>query len=412
MRDETKKISRLKIFFSLFTIAFLVAMTQLSSGMTPAHAADDDDPLLGVREGWAWPVVVIQPPEGWDSEAGTSIKYAMRAAEREISIQREAIRGREVTFMFSDVNSIAELPSRLATWRAMKVSVIISFADSELNLHLAELCRSSGPSVILAAGEDASLMNPQTGAPYQYLFALDLPYYARANALAIAAKRERPEKKAAVITDILSEKLARGAELNVELLRTSGVDVLDLSLAAYRQDQFTPQVADAIEGGYHVFTCWLDAMATLSIWRSAARRDDLSVVFYSGNQHKILLDATGVVLVDKDVLLERDEKGKHDIIIKIRDYFDREPGDPVVAARAYTLARWAIGAYIASDSETNERLSRALGEVTDIPLMDEILSIDSRTHRPKSRKFGVLRITNRTYESSGSVEVFSVDVVE
>jgi hypothetical protein len=390
----------------------VIAAAIIAARAGEVRAADEDAPLLGVREGWAWPAVVIQPAEGWESDTGVSIKYAMRAAEREISVQRDAIKGREITFMFSDLSDAGELPRRLATWRAMKVYVIVSFAGDEINRPLMELCGSGGPSLLLAGGEEAKIRDPETGHPYQYLFALDLPYYARANALASAAAAERPERRVAVITDILSEKLARGAELNVGFLRSGGADALDLSLAAYRQDQFTPQVNDAIKGGYRVFTSWLDAMATLSIWQSSARRDPLVSVFYSGDRQKILLDAAGMALVDKDVLLERNERGKRDIILKIRDYFDRIPGDPVTAAKAYALGRWAIGAYASAAAAAGADIASELGRAKDIPLMDETLSIDPRTHRPRSRKFGVLRVADRNYESSGSVEVFSADAVE
>jgi hypothetical protein len=202
-----------------------VAAAFLAALIPSAHATDADDPLLGVREGWAWPVVVIQPPEGWDSGEGVSIKYAMRAAEREISVRRDAIRGREVTFMFSDLSDASELPRRFETWRAMKVSVIVSFAGEELNGPLMELCRSRGPSLLLSGGEEAKLYDPDSGRPNRYLFALDLPYYARANALAIAAaelsdKPDKPDKRVAVITDILSARLAKGAHLNVGYLRS------------------------------------------------------------------------------------------------------------------------------------------------------------------------------------------------
>jgi hypothetical protein len=376
-----------------------------------ALAFDEQDPLLGVREGWAWPVVVIQPPEGWESEAGDSIKRAMRAAEREISRNREAIRGKEVTFMFSDVSDPKELPSRIATWRAMNVAAIVTFADSKLSGELAALCRERGPSLIYSGGDDAALRSPG-GPPYPYLFALDLPYYARANALAEAASIARPSEQAAVMTDILSGRLARGAELTSRFLKARGMDAINISATAYRQDQFAPQIREMESGGTRLYICWLDAMATLSIWQSLTRRRNGSVVYYSGNAQKILADADGIITIDKDVLLERNEEGLHAIINMIRDEFDVIVKDPVIAAKAYSLAKWAIEAYRAAGSGEVPRIALELGRAGDIPLMGETLSIDPRTHRPRSRKYGLLRIENRVYESYGSVEVFSAETVE
>ncbi|MDR1966535.1 MAG: hypothetical protein LBQ36_07475, partial [Synergistaceae bacterium] len=169
-----------------------VVAASLAFCASPSAAEEEEDPLLGVREGWSWPVVVTPPPDGWESGAGRSIKYAMRAAEREISLRREGIKGREVTFMFSDISETSELPSRLATWRAMKVSVIASFSGAEFNEELAKMCRDDGPSLLLSGGEDTAIRSPDSGRPYPYIFALDLPYYSRANALAEAALLEQP----------------------------------------------------------------------------------------------------------------------------------------------------------------------------------------------------------------------------
>jgi len=375
-------------------------------------AADEEDPLLGVREGWAWPVVVIQPTEGWNGPVGDAIKRAMRTAEREVSVVREAISGKEVTFMFSDISDPAELPARMATWRAMGVAAIVTFADTGFNAELAVMCRERGPSLIYSGGEDAILNSPETGRPYSYLFALDLPYYARANALAEAASQARPGEETAVFTDILSEKLARGAALTSRFLDARGMTPLDISVTAYRQDQFAPQAREIESGGTRLYICWLDAMATLSIWQSLARRHNGSAVYYSGSAHKILSDAEGIVIVDKDVTLVRNEEGRHAIINMIRDEFNVIVGDPVTAARAYSLAKWVISAYRTACSGDSAKIALELGRTGDIPLMDETLSINPDTHRPRFRKYGLLRIANRNYESYGSVEVFSAETAE
>jgi hypothetical protein len=393
-------------------ILFFIIAAALFFACESSFADDEEETLLGVREGWAWPVVVIQPPEGWDSPVGNSIKRAMRTAEREISITREAIRGKEVTFMFSDISDSAELPSRIATWREMKVAAIVTFADSKFNGILAGLCRESGPSLLYSGGDDVALNSPATGQPYTYLFALDLPYYARANALAEAASIEQPSERVAVFTDILSGKLARGAELTSRFLSSRGMETLDISVTAYRQDQFAPHVREIESGGVRLYICWLDAMATLSIWQSLDRRHSESVVYYSGNSQKILSDAEGIVIADKDVLLESNDEGKHVIINKIRDAFNIIVEDPVMASKAYSLARWVIGAFKNVGSDDISRIAFALARQYDIPLMDEILSINPNTHRPKSRKYGLLRIRNRTYESYGSVDVFSAETAE
>jgi hypothetical protein len=274
------------------------------------------------------------------------------------------------------------------------------------------LCSSGGPAVIFAGGEDLAIIDRATGMVNPYLFALDLPYFARANALAEAAAAEQPPKKVAVMTDMMSEKLAKGAELNTSLLAARGIGAVNMSVTAYRQDQFNSQVRNAEAGGFEVFTCWLDAMAALSIWRTIHIKSGGSVVYYAGNQHRILLDAEALILVDKDVLLIRNDAGRRNITIKVRDMINADLEDTVTAAKAFALAKWVISAHIKTASGEIQPLARALAGAREIPLMDEEISIDPMTHRPVSRGFGVLRIEDREFKSFGRVEVFSSEVSE
>jgi hypothetical protein len=386
----------------------------LAAAVFPAAGfADDPDDarsLLGVKEGWAWPVIVVPPPEGWESPKGESIKRAMRTAEREISLERDAIKGREVTFMFSSVSDPIELKSRLASWRAMGAAVIVSFGGGGVNESLAFLCRDGGPSLILSGGESNDLMGP--GGPYKYLFALDFPFYARANAMASAVAMEHPSSEAAVFTDILSERVNRGADLTVKFLGRAGVSASKISITAYTQDQFSPQVREMESSGVRSYLCWLDAMATISIWRNLEYRNSGSTVYFPGPPREIMAASDGIVVVDPYTTLERDEKGKYDITKKIRDSFDVIVGDPVAAARAYALAKWAISAYRAVPSGNAAGLAEALANASGIPLMGETLSISAKTHRPAARKFDLLRVSDGHFQSYGKVDVFSEEVSE
>jgi len=230
--------------------------------------------------------------------------------------------------------------------------------------------------------------------------------------LAEAASMERPGELAAVFTDILSGRLARGASLTSHFLMVRNMTPLEISAAAYTQDQFTPQVRELEAGGTNIYICWLDAMATLSIWQNLERRHAGSTVYYSGPQRNILTDADGIILVDKDVLLERNMEGHRVITNLIRDAFDVAVSDPVTAARAYALAKWVIGAYREVGGGDVPEIAYSLGRIRNIPLMDEMLSINPVTHRPRSRKYGLLRVGNKRYESYGSVDVSSAEAVE
>ncbi|MDR3354611.1 MAG: hypothetical protein LBO21_06200 [Synergistaceae bacterium] len=393
-------------------LSALILLFCLIPGVAGAGSPFPEDSLSGVKEGWAWPVVVVPPPEGWDSPSGRSIKAAMRSAEREISLRRDAIRGHEVTFMFSSISRPSGLNERMAAWRSMGAGVIVSFGGGEMDEALMRLCTSNGPPVDFAGGEDLAIIDSAAGVVNPYLFALDLPYFARANALAEVAAAEEPQKKVAVMTDMMSEKLAKGAELNTKFLAARGIGAVDMSVSAYRQDQFNSQVRNAEAGGFEVFTCWLDAMAALSIWRTIHVKSSGSVVYYAGNQHRILLDAEGLILVDKDVLLIRNDVGRRNIAIKVRDMLNVDPEDTVAAAKAFALAKWVIAAHMETASNRIQPLASALAATSGIPLMDEDISINPATHRPVSRSFGVLRIEKRGFKSFGRVEVFSSEASE
>ena len=135
-------------------------------------------------------------------------------------------------------------------------------------------------------------------------------------------------------------------------------------------------------------------------------------MWYTGIKHPILLDANGIVLADKDVLLERDIQGQRDISRRIRDLFDRIPDNPVLAAKAYALGSWTIQSYQNSKGRSATALAEQLAISRNIPLMGEKLDIDLTTHRPLSRRIGFLRIVDRKYKSDGSVSVFSRNVAE
>lgn len=394
-------LGALLVYFAFFTG---------DAGAAPMGGGETN--LSGVREGWAWPVIVIPPPDGWESPSGEAVKYALRAAEREISLSRDAIRGFEVTFMFSSVAVPSELAERMNAWRNMKSRAILSFGGGEMDTELKRLCASVGPAVIFAGGENLAVKDPVNDLPFPYLFALDYTYFARSNALAEFAGQRADGKPVVVLTDGLSEKLARGARKNVDMLRRDGTEVFIYFLPAMTQNRFDAQIQEAVSEGAGVITSWLDSLSTLSVWRTVLLNRSSVAVCFSGAKNNILLDANGLILIDKDDVLNHNEEGKRVIAVKILDRFGISPRDPVLAAKAYALGKWAIEGFTNSDEISARSVAAALSRAEGIPLMDEILSIDPRTHRPISRKFGVSRVEGRSYKPIASVDVYSVEVLE
>lgn len=398
---------------SLAALLFAFAFISLASSAMASVVDIENDPMFAIREGWAWPVVVVPPPSGWETPEGEAVKYAMRIAERQVSRQRGAIRGKEVVFLYSTADNASDVQARLRQWRDLGVCAIISFAGGEIDDTLSRMCRDAGPSVVFVGGENIRTMPNGSNVPFPFIFALDYSYFARTNAIAEAISvLSKPDEKVAVVSDLMSAKLAHGADLTVKFARSRGLSTMDIAVPAFRQDHFVSQVYDLEAGGVRSFSIWLDAMATLSIWRTARVNGKGSTIYYCGQQHPILLDAEGLVIVDKDEHLYRNTDGVRAMIELMRDEFSRTPSDPVLASKAYALAKWVIAAYSSVSSIEVDVIARALENVKDIPLLDELITIDPNTHRPVNRKYGVLMVGDREYKSHGVVDVFGSEVEE
>lgn len=392
-------------FFPIVLVIFLFFAKATSAG------ASRPVDVSGIAEGWSWPVVVLSPPNGWESVQGRSIKFAMRLAERGISIERAGIAGKEVTFMFASPVNSDNLKQRLEQWRRMGVYLIISFAGGSIENEINRLCASVGPSVIFSSGSEQRLIG-ENMKPHSYLFALDLPFYSRANAF-VARAQVAKTRQSTIYSDILAKRLAQGAVNTRDLMRKNGINSDVLWIPAYKMDQFSIPTGEAIASGATVHVSWLDGMATLSLWKKIEPHRSPMKLWYAGRAHNMLLDADGLLLVDPDQPIKSDVDGRRRLSLLVRDYFNHSLSDEIDGAKAYTLARWGIDAYKrAKQTTNNESISVALSQSSNIPLLNDMISIDPRTHRPKTRKLGFLKIKNRAYIDDGNVTVESFSVRE
>ena len=393
-------------FFSLFLSLIILLCTQVSHA-APSRQVD----VSGVDEGWSWPVVVLPPSNGWENDKGRSIKFAMRLAERGVSIERAGIAGKEVTFMFASAINKDNLRQRLEQWRRMGVYLIISFADRTIEDELNRLCASAGPSVIFSSGSEQRLIG-NTTKPYDYLFALDLPFYSRSNAFVARAQMVKA-RQSTVYSDVLAKRLAQGAVNTRDLMRKSGISSDVLWIPAYKMDQFSIPTGEAIASGTTVHISWLDGMATLSLWKKIAPHRSAMKLWYAGRAHNMLLDAEDLLLVDPDQPIKADVEGRRRLSLLVRDYFNQTVTQETDAAKAYTVARWGIDAYRRAKRATNkESIAVALTQSSNIPLLNETIAIDPRTHRPRTRDVGFLKIENRRYIDAGKVKIASFNVRE
>ena len=109
------------------------------------------------RRAGGGPVVVIPPTGGWDTPQGQSVKWALRTAEREVSLTHQGIHGRDVVFLYAPVTSqgggLEAAPPSGGPWGW---EALLCFATGDLEAALVQACAGRGPSLVLAGGGGAS----------------------------------------------------------------------------------------------------------------------------------------------------------------------------------------------------------------------------------------------------------------
>ena len=368
-------------------------------------------PLSALKEGWGWPVVVIPPTGGWDTPQGQSVKWALRTAEREVSLTHQGIHGRDVVFLYAPVTSKEEALKRLPQWRAMGVGALLCFANGDLEAALVQACAGRGPSLVLAGGEGLRLRDPK-GRPWPYLFALDLYRNYRANGFAVLAGT-RGSGLVGVLSDPYAVDLARGARLTARFLEKRGIPRQNFWMSGEGDVQMGVRLSEFESAGASRVVSWLDGMGTLSLWKAAVTYRRPLEVWHGGPFQTLLAGAEGVLFLDLDAPLKARSKELEALRWKILRHTRVEVADRVLAGKAYALGVWAIGAFQEAGTNGIPVVAAALARCRDVPLLGQILSINPGTHRPHRRTLGVLRVRKGNVPSmETSFDVTSQAVVE
>ncbi|ACZ18925.1 hypothetical protein Taci_0689 [Thermanaerovibrio acidaminovorans DSM 6589] len=398
-----------KITLSKLLAVWLLVPLFLVVLADPSMGTSGED-LTALKEGWGWPVVVIPPKGGWGSPEGDSVKWALRTAEMEVSLRHGGVHGRDVVFMYPNLNGPEDALKRLQIWRAIGVGVILCFDQGPIMEALIRACRERGPSLILSDGEDISLRSP-SGPPWRYLFSLGFFRNYRANALAQLATRGN--LKPAIISDRYDPDMESGTEATYRLLSGRFRGLRTFWLMGRGDVNFRYRLAEASADGAVVIVSWLDSLSSVSLWRTAkSYKLPVEIWHAAPPNHQILKEADGLLYVDGDLLLASRTKELNDLRWKIIRTTRREVRDLVMAGKSYAMGVWVIRAHETAGTNRADVLVSHLASTREVPLLGEMLSINPVTHRPLKRTFGVIRVSGKAPSLHSTLSITSNSVEE
>lgn len=364
------------------------------------------DPLVAP---WAWPVAVVPPPEGWQTERGEAIRAGLLLLQGRLNEPAEGVRGFDVVFSWDEPLLPGAVDERVEAWRREGRVAVLSFASAETDRALALALGREGPPFLAAGGEDLPLRDPEGEVP-PYLFALRQEKAFRANALSDYVRR-LGQREAGVFSDLLDRDLLRLHDAARVRLERGGLNVLSFLFRTSADDILLARVDEVIAAGAQSGFLFLDGLAALDVWALVQRQGYDLDLYYGGSFGSPLGAARGLTVVGQDHPLKTDPQ-----LELLRDALWLEEGlrvrDLAAAARAYSLGDWLARGLEAAGPEAAP-LALALAEVEGLPYGSRLLDIDPKTHRPARWEVALLEVTpgGRLVEKA-RVEVASSEVAE
>ncbi|MEA3283978.1 MAG: ABC transporter substrate-binding protein [Synergistota bacterium] len=367
--------------FRSFGVAlFLLLLTALSS-------AEAEVPR-SVEEGWAWPIAVIPPSDGWDSPSGRSVAPVVEYAQGLVNDSIEGIKEHDVFFRLESGDVFDS--SDMARWRKEGFLAVISFADERVNRVLADSWRQGDP-VLLLADDSSTVLRDEKEVVKAGLFSLDLhdSYVTRA-AVETAVSILPPASEVGLLSDRLAEYLSRGARAVSRGLREGGLNSQVFWVAGGGTDSFSMMAQEMLGFGSDMVVVWMTDMAAREFYRQLRVLDGSVPVWSGGASLDGIVGLEGIMTADQDLPLRLDKAIK---TLKT-DVWDatrvRVPDSPL-AAKAYACCQWVFQGLKDVQKADPEHLAKVMASTKGIPLGSENLEINPVTHRPSVKKVAVIR---------------------
>ncbi len=380
-------------------LAALLCLCALVTAFAEPVAAEEN-----LSREWSFPVVVLPPENGWESDEGESIWLALKVVMEEANAGRDGVAGRDVLFLKSRLPTPEDAPAAVNEWRKNGIKAVISLADPEMDKLLISAMAADDMPLLLANGEWVSLSG-EKGRPFKNIFALDLYYPFRAVALAEYAAFRYGGATVAIEANLNDSQMYPAYDLLRKSLKERGLATMTIWHDPARR---VPLAEDeASSAGATVLISCLGPRNLQTTWRRVREKRLPLEVWYSGPPLPSMpLSLEGLLMADQAYPAARG-KGFDELAARAWEVERKKVTDRYCAVKARAAGLCAVEALRLSGGKS---VTDAISGVSGIPLGDDFLDIDKTTHRPASRKVALLRISGKKLVLERIVEVRSSEV--
>lgn len=359
----------------------------------------------GIREGWAWPVLVIPPSQGWDGPIGGSVSPVITYIQSKVNDSVRGIRGRNVIFELKK-GEVEDPLSSWEIWRKAGYRAVLSFGDADLNGALVASWRPGYPPLLLADDSYTEVRSP-SGAILEGVFALQLQRSFITRAAVERSSSVLPAaSEVAVFSDMLTPYLSRAARATSDGLTQKGLYPEIFWVAGGAQDSYNMVIQEMLGFGADLMVIWMDDMSTREIYRQL-RAENKAIPVWSGGASSsgvVLLD--GIYTADQDWPVIKQERELRRLRTDVWDATRIRVKDPLVAIKAYAACSWIIGALGDSDDDgTISLIVKSMASVKGIPLAGQVLDVNPLTHRPAFREVSVMKADGGVWIEEGTLSL-------
>lgn len=338
---------------------------------------------------WSFPVVVLPPENGWESDEGESIWLALKVVMEEANASRDGVAGRDVLFLKSRLPAPKDAPAAVNEWRKNGIKAVISLADPEMDKLLVSAAAVNDMPLLLANGEWVSISG-ESGRPFKNAFALDLYYPFRAVALAEYAAFRYKGATVAIEADLNDSQMYPVYDLLRKSLKERGLATMTIWHDPARRMPLAED--EASSAGATVLISCLGPRNLQTTWRRVKEKRLPLEVWYSGPfLPSMLLSLEGLLMADQAYPAARG-KGFDKLAARAWEVERKRVTDRYCAAKAHAAGLFVVEALRLSGGKS---VADAMSGVSEIPLGDDFLGMDKTTHRPASRKVALLRISGK-----------------
>ena len=401
-----KKIFLKRTLF--FTFLFLaVGLNAAAVYADPGNNAPVD------RSAWTWDVLVLPPDEGWNNDAGLSIRNTLEWRRLEITEMPEGIQGYELEFIF--LPSLTEYSADSFTFpMTPRTIAILSFASEHVNRLLVDSAAATGVPLLLAGGENVFFFRDSSIMPF--MFALDLFRDFRCRAFADYARMTLPrDSRLGIMGARFTLHEERQAVICFDLFTEEGFLPMPFWLDASVRSSFSMVEQEVMAFSDGVLISHIGGMATREVWHGITAGRSPYRIWNGSAPDRSFLSFTGMIFADQNMYLE--ERGGFEQLR--RDIWSARilpVPDRVMAGRANSLAVWLIQGLAALPREGHEvqlgELFNTLRNVNGIPFGNQILDINPNTNRPTFRHVHILQVYNRSFRVLETINVKGLEYVE